>query len=613
MRISSRLRAGFLGFALLGLAVPVAAQTPATTAPPDRTGIDAGLVDGRGSEVIDRSTVSTEWFQNARFGMFIHWGLYSAAGGEWQGRRYYGIAEWLMRRAEIPTAEYARIADTFNPVGFDADQWTEAAKDAGIQYIIITAKHHDGFAMFDSAATEYDIVDATPFGRDPMRELADAAAKRDIRLGFYYSQYQDWAEPNADGNTWEFPAQGRDFQAYLDSKAIPQLRELLTNYGNTAIIWFDTPRDITLEASLQLRDVVRTASPNTLIGSRIGHGLGDYRDMADAEVPPGTIDEYAWQALFTHNDSWGFSRFDRNFKSSEDLIRLLSTVASRGGNLLLNVGPDGEGRMPQETVDAFGRIGDWLEVNGEAIYGTRGSPIGEAPWGVATSRPGVLYLHVLDAPEDGRLIVPNAGPAQIQSVGVLGGRSAPWTRAGDDLVVTLPERTGEAGVSVVAVRYAGDTPSGDPQTILSRQFEQLALDPGVAVLGGGATRRASRSFSYFGVWEHFWTVDGLTGPEASLHWPVRVLEPGRYHVEIEYAATREQAGREGVVQIGDESIPFQVVETDEIETGRPPLFFRHPIGVVEIDEAGTHNLTIRAEKQAGQLFTIHAVTLRPYI
>lgn len=613
MQISASLAKVLAVLALLGLAGPALAQAPALPGPPkDQTGIDAGLVDGRGTEISRESTVSTEWFQNARFGMFIHWGLYSVPGGEWQGRRYYGIAEWLMRRAEIPTADYARIAETFNPVGFDADEWAQVAHDAGIQYMIITAKHHDGFAMFDSAASQYDIMDATPFGRDPMRELSVAAAARDIRLGFYYSQYQDWAERDADGNTWEFPREGRNFQAYLEGKAIPQLRELLTNYGNTAIIWFDTPKDISLEASLQLRDVVRQTSPQTLIGSRIGHGLGDYRDMADAEVPSSTIDDYAWQALFTHNESWGYSRFDRNFKSSGDLVRLLSTVSSRGGNLLLNVGPDGNGRMPRETVDAFGQVGDWLQVNGEAIYGTRGSPVGEAPWGVITSRPGVLYLHVLRMPKDGRLLVPHAGTARIESATILGAQPLGWERSGDDLVVSLPPIETPSPVTVVEVRYSGTQPSGAPQTILSRQFEDLRLDPGVALLSGTATRRAVRNYSYFGVWEHFSTVDGLTGPESHFGWPVRVLEPGRYHVEIEYAATREQAGREGVVAFGDEKLMFQVVETDEIEVSRPPLFFRHRIGVVQIDQAGIHDLTIHPYREDGQLFTIHSVTLRPY-
>ena len=244
-------------------------------------GTNAGKI-GDSTDMWGTSTVKPlqgsgrgDWFHHDKFGMFIHWGLYSEAAGVWNGKTYFGIAEWLMRQAQIPAREYAALADRFNPAEFNAESWVNLAKSSGMSYIVITAKHHDGFAMFESQASTFNICHATPFRRDPIRELADACQREGMKLGFYYSQYQDWHEPDAAGNTWDFPALG-NFDRYLRNKALPQIRELLTNYGPVALMWFDTPGSISPAASQELLDLVRKLQPDCLVNSRIGNGLGDY-------------------------------------------------------------------------------------------------------------------------------------------------------------------------------------------------------------------------------------------------------------------------------------------------------------------------------------------------
>ncbi len=223
-----------------------------------------------------------QWWRDARFGMFIHWGLYAVPAGEWKGKQIPGIGEWIMNRARIPVDEYEQLATQFNPVNFNAEEWVRVAKDAGMKYITITAKHHDGFAMFGSKASRYNIVDATPFHRDPLKELAAACQKAGIKLCFYYSQTQDWHEPDADGNTWDFPDESKkDFAKYLKEKAIPQVRELLTNYGPIGMIWFDTPRKITKEQSEELAALVHQLQPQCLVNGRVGHNAGDYDSAGD--------------------------------------------------------------------------------------------------------------------------------------------------------------------------------------------------------------------------------------------------------------------------------------------------------------------------------------------
>jgi alpha-L-fucosidase len=325
-----------------------------------------------------------EWFREAKYGMFIHWGLYAVPAGEWKDRRCLGLGEWLMNRCQVPVAEYEKLASQFNPVKFNPDEWVQLAQDAGMKYMVITSKHHDGFAMFKSAVSQYNVADATPYKRDILKALADACAKRGMRLGFYYSQSQDWHEKDGAGNTWDFgPDQGpapdnkelKNYDAYLRGKAEPQVKELLTNYGSVALIWFDTPRMMTPERGQRFADIVRKTQPNTLIDGRLGTE-GDYRSTGDNVIPPEASTE-AWETPATINDTWGFRKDDTNWKSAGQIAFKLVDIVSKGGNYLLNVGPTAEGIIPQASADVLRTVGRWLKVNGDAVYGAGVSPFGE--------------------------------------------------------------------------------------------------------------------------------------------------------------------------------------------------------------------------------------------
>jgi hypothetical protein len=316
------------------------------------------------------------WFRDAKYGLFIHWGLYAIPAGEWKGQTVPGIGEWIMNRAKIPVREYSTLARQFNPVKFDADAWVKLAKDAGMKYIVITSKHHDGFALFKSQASPFNVVDATPFKRDVLKELAAACAKQGIRLGFYYSQSQDWHEPNGAGNNWDFgPDSLKDYDAYLRGKAEPQVRELLTGYGPVALIWFDTPRMMSGDRARRFTQIVRSLQPNTLIDGRLGEA-GDYVSTGD-NVIPGAVNGEAWEVPATLNHTWGYRRDDADWKSPGDVIFKLVDVASKGGNYLLNVGPMANGEMPKAAQDVLRAAGAWLTLNGDAVYGAWATPFGE--------------------------------------------------------------------------------------------------------------------------------------------------------------------------------------------------------------------------------------------
>ena len=335
-----------------------------------------------------------KWWREARFGMFIHWGLYAVPAGVWKGRQIRGIGEWIMRRAQIPVKVYEKLAGQLNPVGFNARRWVKVAKDAGMKYIVITSKHHDGFAMFDSPSSDYDIVDATPWGKDPMKALARECKKAGIKLCFYYSQYQDWHAPNGGANDWDFDEDKKDFSKYLRTKVRPQLHELLTQYGPIGIIWFDTPGKIKRSQSLALKRYVHKLQPRCIVSGRVGHDLGDYRSMGDNQIPAGRV-EGDWETPATLNDTWGFKTNDKNWKSVKTLLHLLVHLASKGVNYLLNVGPTAEGIIPNPSVDRLREVGRWMKVNGEAIYGTSPNPYPyEFDWGRITAKRGKLYLHV---------------------------------------------------------------------------------------------------------------------------------------------------------------------------------------------------------------------------
>jgi len=321
------------------------------------------------------------WWREARFGMFIHWGLYSIPAGKWNGQAIPGIGEWIMNNASIPVADYKALAKQFNPQSFSAQQIVSLAKAAGMKYIVITAKHHDGFAMYGSHADPFNIVDATPFKRDPLRELAEECRKQGIKLGFYYSQAQDWTAPggtamvrgNHDRTSghWD-KAQDGDFDAYLHTKAIPQMKELLENYKDfPVVIWFDTPTSMMTPARAAEIVTLLNKHPNLIWNNRLGGTYKGDTETPEQYIPPQGYPGRDWESCMTMNDTWGFKSDDLNFKSTETLLHNLIDIASKGGNYLLNIGPDSKGTVPAAEADRLRAIGQWLSVNGAAVYGTK--------------------------------------------------------------------------------------------------------------------------------------------------------------------------------------------------------------------------------------------------
>ncbi|MGH8019930.1 MAG: alpha-L-fucosidase [Opitutaceae bacterium] len=327
------------------------------------------------------SAAPTEWLTHDKFGLFIHWGLYSIPAGYWKGQRVASLGEWIMKRTPIPVAEYEQLAAQFNPVKFDADAWAQLAQDAGMKYVVLCAKHHDGFALFKSEASPYNVVDATPFRRDIVKELAEACARRGLRFGVYYSQSQDWHEPAGAGNDWDFPSdeeknRNGSFGHYLQTKSEPQVRELLSNCGPLALIWFDTPIMMDKgDRAERFIKLVRELQPNCLINGRLG-APGDYVSTGDNQVPTRDVGK-PWEVPATLNHTWGFRKDDHNWKPATELVFKLVDIVSKGGNYLLNVGPTAEGIIPETSQINLRVVGEWLRRNGESIYGAQPSPFGE--------------------------------------------------------------------------------------------------------------------------------------------------------------------------------------------------------------------------------------------
>jgi len=397
------------------------------------------------------------WWKDARFGMFIHWGIYSVPAGTYDGKQIPGIGEWIMNRGKIPVARYAEYAKEFNPVEFNADTWVSIAKNAGMKYIVITSKHHDGFAMFHSETSPYNIHDATPFKRDPIAELAAACKKAGIRFGLYYSQAQDWHHRGgaANGGHWDPAAQDGSFDDYLDKIAVPQVREILTKYGPISVLWFDTPTNMTKERAEKFIPVLKL-QPQIIVNNRLGGGFEGDLSTPEQYIPATGVLGKDWETCMTMNDTWGYKSYDDHWKSSDDLIQKISDIASKGGNFLLNVGPTSKGVIPQPSVDRLATMGKWMRVNGDAIYGSSAGPFSYLQWGRATRKGDMLYLHVFNWPADGKLKVPLQN--KVTAAYLLADASRKKLAAkndGDWLTINVPPTAPDSVDSVIAMRVEG--------------------------------------------------------------------------------------------------------------------------------------------------------------
>lgn len=548
-----------------------------------------------------------QWFKDAKFGMFIHWGLYSKLGGEWDGKRYYGSGEWIMNQAKIPVAEYKKVAQTFNPVKFNGKEWAQLAEDAGMKYMVITAKHHEGFSMFDSKYTDFDIVDATPYKKDPMKSLFMEAGKKGIQFGFYYSQFQDWYEPNGGKNTWDFKESEKDYQKYYKQKAIPQLKELMTNYGKLGIIWFDTPGGLTKKETEDFVNSLRKYQPDCLFSSRVGHGLGDYKDFGDSELPPFTING-PWESIYTHNDSWGYIKHDMNFKTPVEIVYLLANAAARGGNLMLNVGPDGEGDIPEYTINYLKEVGQWLKINGESIYGTTAGLLGQQPWGVSTLKPGKQYLHVLHKPIDGKILIPDFN-VTVNKIYLLDGNKAlHYEKKGEDLIVSLPVGSTQKSLNdVIVIDYVGQAKVLQTYYVVSGNFNIVEIPAYFARVKGNANLKSLTYSHYYGDWKHTNCIVDLKNTDDVISFDVRITTPGTYKIKLEYNSGAESALQEGVLSVNGSDFLFRTLKTGEFDRRAPLPLVQHSIATTTFNKEGIYTVNVQPLKNGKELFKLKSL------
>jgi len=401
------------------------------------------------------------WFDEGRFGMFIHWGVYAVPAGEWQGKPVVGTGEWIMKKGKIPVADYKGFAKDFTAAKYDPSAWAKLAKEAGMKYVVITAKHHDGFALYDSAVTGWDAADAAGAKRDLLKPLAEAVRAEGLKFGLYYSQAQDWNHPGgakSGGPGWD-PAQDGDYDKYLAGIALPQVKEIVGRY-QPSILWWDTPTDMTSERVKPFADFMAT-HPEIINNNRLGKGFAGDTKTPEQHIPPRGYPGERFEVCMTMNDTWGFSKHDRNWKSVRQLLRNLSDIASKGGNFLLNVGPTAVGEIPPESVERLQAIGHWMDLNGEAIYATQAGPFPRRlPWGRVTQKRGAsgattLYLHVWEWPEDGKILLPTVKETPSGGRLLAGGKPVAWKPTDDGLVVELPGAAPDPDVSVVRLDFPG--------------------------------------------------------------------------------------------------------------------------------------------------------------
>jgi alpha-L-fucosidase len=524
-----------------------------------------------------------ELFDEGNYAMFIHWGLYSQLANQVDGKTYYGIGEWIMdpKMAGIPVDEYKKLAGTFNPTDFDAKAIVQLAKDAGMKYIVITAKHHEGFAMYHSKACTFNIVDATPWKIDPMKELSTACRKAGLGFGFYYSHSQDWTFPGGrKGPTVDENGKPATFDDYFYKKCLPQVEELCTEYGPIELIWFDTPGGMEKNYVQQLVDVVRKNQPRALVSGRAGHNLGDYQTLGDMEVPHHNV-EGMWESVDTTNDSWAYAWYDQNWKTPKEILRRLIACVGRGGTYMLNVGPNEDGLVPQRAARSLREAGEWIHRYPQVVYGTDASPWQHAlPWGDITVKGNHLFLSVFNWPASGKLYLPGLKTG-IESAELLNGeQSQPIRHSAVEgwTVLELPTRAPEKMISVIEVKLAG-TPDVDPTFGVDPNFGVEILAEFAAVEGAEIFR--DRWMEKFGEWVLVnpvgkWTAEGKAVLE------INVPEAGDYNTSLAYAGEGRLVW--GIDVVGGEHIQNQQNASHNYQ--------EFPIGWINFPAAGKYKLAV---------------------
>jgi alpha-L-fucosidase len=552
-------------------------------------------LDPYADETDEQRDARMAWFREAKFGLFIHWGVYAVPAGTYKGKQIAGIGEWIMNRGKIPMAEYRAYAQQFNPVKYDPDAWVQLAKDAGMKYIVITSKHHDGFALFDSQVSQWDVVDATPYGKDLIAPLAAACKQHGLKLGLYYSQAQDWNQGGASGG-WD-PQQKSDMDKYIRDTAVPQVREILTQYSPD-VLWWDTPHKMTNERAEQFLPLLKLR-PEIIHNNRLG---GDYKgDISTPEQHiPGTGLPGDWESCMTMNTTWGFKSYDHDWKSSETLIHNLVDIASKGGNYLLNVGPTKEGVIPQPSVERLKAIGNWMKINSASIYSTTASPVRTPTWGRVTTKvknnKATLYLNVFDWPADGKIFLPLI--SKVESCHLLADDSRSFETVTDQRGTTVM-LTGSASdpiSSPVVLKLAELPIVSEADKILQQEDGTVFLPAQKAIinnLNGSHTAFDADKDSIVN-WGHV---------KSSVDWDFKINTPRTYRVTLLAASEKDSR-----IRI---SVDKKYHKPTMPATGGFDDFQPFDAGTIKIEKAGDVTLHFQPVRDHWTPINLRSVKLAP--
>jgi len=573
-----------------------------------------------------------QWWRDARFGMFIHWGPYSSYGGEYKGSTYRGYSEHIMLGLKLMPEEYRReFSEKFDPVNFDADGWVRVAKATGMKYMVITAKHHDGFALFHSDAYPYDIR-LSKYKGDPIKELADACRRQGMRFGFYYSQANDWEHPDASGRQWskdpndvDYVAEGGGNQAcwdahpevlprlqkYVNEKAIPQITELIEKY-KPDLMWFDTPGHLPASLNARIGKAVRALDPTIVINGRLGADpeIKDYENTADCAAFFLPHYDYDWEAIPTTNESYAYKVSDNLHKPPIHFVRLLASAAARGGNVLMNIGPKGDGTIDERDLRILRAVGAWADVHSESIYGTQKSPIARQCWGEVTRKGDILYLHVFKWPIGGTLMVGGLG-ADVKHAYLLGDpkrADLATEKVGDDLSITIPADPPDTMDSVIVLETSGAFGAASIPLVMSSGVSTDLMVFDSTVHGKGA-RFGCGTMGQQGLQN--WTTS-----EQWLSWTFRINETATFDLSLSYNTQKDNQTGKVYLDVGQNKFEMEysafvpVIEKDEHGNLRP-CHSTLVAGRVTLSP-GTHNVRLTPGGYTGDvLMQPLSVTLTP--
>ncbi len=569
------------------------------------SGLLASQAVSQANEVIPETDAAyqerMQWFADAKFGLFIHYGVYSTLGGEWKGESIGGYAEWIQRWGKITPEEYIPNAANFSPQALDADAWVKRAKAAGMKYMVITTKHHEGFCLWDSAYTEYDLGEATDFDRDILGELKAACDKYGIEFGTYYSII-DWHHPSqrtAKANNQPPMNDKEGYVTYMKA----QLKELIDRY-DPAIMWFDGDwvKWWTMEDGTDLYNYLRELSPDMIINNRVAKRKEFKKDFGTPEnFTPGAALDHAWESCWTVNHSWGFKKSDTKWKSTEVLVQKLIDIVVKGGNLLLNVGPQADGSWPEMSVQQFEEMGEWTSAYGEAIYDAEFVAVPEQAWGRvaqvrgSTPESGELFLYVFDWPESGKLTLNSVTFGNAQAL-TYGQQTLPLSTTKKGVVIDLSSVEATDFVTVLRLKYKAMQTVKASMEGYTFTGDELVLQASGAALSGKEIKLVDNS--YIGFW---------TDPEATATWEMNVPAPGVFRVKALYSCNAKYAGSVAQLTMDGSTLTAEVKPTKNWNS-----YELLDLGEIELNQVGTFDCTLGfGEIRKDGLFNLKTLIFEP--